>query len=144
MEFPLPRFGERPDVYSSVASDLYFRISAYLMGTRCARLAEACWARHSWLRPSHWIIIQGAARGNESGAGTTVGAALRARMFLPVPVLDGVKQTDDRLVGQVPVSRDTCESSFLPFLICVQVVTHHLLTSMGLDMQIVRQEKALM
>ena len=62
------------------------------------------------------LIIQGAAGGNESGAGTTVGAAQRARMFLPVPVLDGVKQTDDWLVGKVTVSRDACESPLLPFL----------------------------
>ena len=85
------------------------------MSTRCAKPAEASEARHSWPRPSHWMIIQGAAGGNESGAGTTVGAALRARMFLPVPVLDGVKQTDDRLVGRATVSRDTLRV-FFPFL----------------------------
>ena len=86
------------------------------MSTRCARLARGLLGT-SLLAATVALdlIIQGAAGGNESGAGTTVGAALRARMFLPVPVLDGVKQTDDRLVGQVTVSRDTGESSFRPF-----------------------------
>ena len=96
MEIPLLRFGERPDVYSSVVSDLYFRNSYSLMSTRCARLARGLLGT-SLLAATVALdlIIQGAAGGNESGAGTTVGAALRARMFLPVPVLDGVKPTDD-------------------------------------------------
>ena len=66
------------------------------MSTRCARLARGLLGT-SLLAATVALdlIIQGAAGGNESGAGTTVGAALRARMFLPVPVLDGVKQTDD-------------------------------------------------
>ena len=92
------------------------------MSTRCAKPAEASEARRSWLRPSHWIIIQGAAGGNESGAGTTVGAALRARMFLPVPVLDGVKQTDDRLVGRATVSRDTLRV-FFPSFFCATALS---------------------
>ncbi len=86
------------------------------MSTRCARLARGLLGT-SLLAATVALdlIIQVAAGGNESGAGTTVGAALRARMFLPVPVLDGVKQTDDRSVGKVTVSRDACESSFRSF-----------------------------
>ena len=87
-------------MYSSVASDLYFRISAYLMSTRCARLARGLLGTSLLAAPVALdLMIQGGAGGNESGAGTIVGAALRAQMFLPVPVLDGVWQTDDRLVG---------------------------------------------
>ena len=80
------------------------------MSTRCARLARGLLGTSLLAAPVAWdLIIQGAAGGNESGAGTSVGAALHAGMLLPVTVLGGVKQTDDRLVGQVIVSQDTCE-----------------------------------